>query len=445
MRTLTLRLLFWIVAALLLVPGVVGAQDTATAPAAAPAATAPAAPVFKPEELDQLLAPIALYPDDLLAQVLMASTYPLEIVQAERWAKDPKNAALKGDKLAAALQNQTWDPSVKSLVPFPSVLEMMSQQLDWTQKLGDAVLAQQKDVLASVQRLRQKAQTADQLKTNEQQVVTTQPPAEAGGSQTIIIQPANPQVVYVPAYNPTVVYGGWPYPAYPPYYYPPNPLYYPGQAFFSGMAFAAGAAVVGSLWGWGNCNWNGGNVNVNVNNWNNINRNNIRNGRASQLPANGNNWRHDPGHRGGVAYRDAGTRQQYLGQRGNPSVNSRDFRGYGNQGANRGQLGSGGIGSNQRPGQTVGQGGGNNRGQGNLGQGNLGQNNRGQGGLQGGNRTQQRPGAGTNRGRQQYNAFGGLGSSGSNIKRQSNRGASSRAGSAQRWGGGNRGGRGGRR
>jgi hypothetical protein len=446
MRTNKLGLIFWTAAALLLAPERGLPKGAATAPATAPTATAPAAPapaapVFKPEELDQLLAPIALYPDDLLAQVLMASTYPLEIVQADRWAKDPKNKDLKGDALANALQNQTWDPSVKSLVPFPSVLAMMSQQLDWTQKLGDAVLAQQKDVMDSVQRLRQKAQAADQLKTNDKQVVTTEPPSEAGGSQTIIIQPANPQVVYVPSYNPTVVYGGWPYPSYPPYYYPPNPLYYPGQAFFSGMAFAAGAAVVGSLWGWGSCNWGGGNVNVNVNNWNNINRNNIRNGRATQLQANGNRWRHDPGHRGGVAYRDAGTRQQYLGNRANPSVNSRDFRGYGQGGAGLGNRGGAGsnLGNRGGAGSNLGNRGGagsnlGNRGGSNLGGGNRAtqlpsQGNRG-GNFQGGNRGGY---SGGNRGRQN-NAFGDFGNRGSSINRQANRGAASRAGS--RGGGG---------
>src|SRR5215469_3760293 len=444
MRTNKLGFIFWTAAALLLAPAAGHAQGAATAPATAPAATppaatapaaAPAAPVFKPEELDQLLAPVALYPDDLLAQVLMASTYPLEIVQADRWAKDPKNKDLKGDALANALQNQTWDPSVKSLVPFPSVLDMMSQQLDWTQKLGDAMLAQQKDVMESVQRLRQKAQAADQLKSNEQQTVTTQPPAESGGSQTIIIQPTNPQVVYVPAYNPTVVYGGWPYPAYPPYYYPPNPYYYPGQAFFSGMAFAAGVAVVGGLWGCCNSNWGGNNVNVNVNNWNNINRTNIRNGRATTLPANGNNWRHNPTHRGGVAYRDAGTRQQYLGNRGNPSVNSRDFRGYGNQagnglGANRGNQG---LGNNNRGNQGVGNNnrGGSNLGNNNRGGSNLGNNNRGGSTVGGGNRANQLPaqnrGGQANRGgssanRGNNNAFGDFGSRGSSVNRQANRG-----------------------
>ena len=464
MRTNKLGFIFWTAAALLLAPAQGWPQGAATAPATAPAANppaatapaaAPAAPVFKPEELDQLLAPIALYPDDLLAQVLMASTYPLEIVQADRWVKDPKNKDLKGDALANALQNQTWDPSVKTLVPFPSVLDMMSQQLDWTQKLGDAMLAQQKDVMDSVQRLRQKAQAADQLKTTEQQTVTTQPPAESGGSQTIIIQPTNPQVVYVPTYNPTVVYGSWPYPSYPPYYYPPNPLYYPGQAFFSGMAFAAGAAVVGGLWGCCNTNWGGGNVNVNVNNWNNINRNNIRNGRATTLPANRSNWSHNPSHRGGVAYRDAGTRQQYLGNRANPSVNSQDFRGrgQGNQGLgnNRGNQGLGNNRGNQGLGNNRGGAGGsnlgNNRGGSNLGNNrggsNLG-NNRGGSNLGGGNRagqlpSQNRGGAGNRggySGNRGNNAFGDFGSRGSSVNRQANRGFQSRSGS--RGGGGGR-------
>jgi hypothetical protein len=191
------------------------------------------------------------------------------------------------------------------------------------------------------------------------------------------------------------------------------------------MAFAAGVAVVGSLWGWGSCNWGGGDVNVNVNRYNNINRNNIQRGRASTLPANSNRWRHDPSHRGGAAYRDAGTRQQYLGQRGTPSINSRDFRGY-----------SGGQGG------TLGQGGGVSRGQGSLGQGSIGQGSRGQGSLQGGASSRQRPGAGAGSGNRggQYNAFGDFGSRGSTINRQANRGAGSRQGSMQRWAGGSRGG-----
>jgi Protein of unknown function (DUF3300) len=394
-------------------------QTTAT-----PQATTQAAPVFKNEELDQILAPVALFPDDLLAQVLMASTYPLEIVQADRWVKEPANANLKGDQLASGLENRPWDPSVKSIVPFPQVLDMMSKQLDWTQKLGDAVLAQQKDVMDSIQRLRHKAQAADTLKSNEQQVVTTEP-----STQTIIIQPANPEVVYVPSYNPTVVYGGWPYPSYPPYYYP-SP-YYPGQALLTGMAFATGVAVVGSLWGWGDCNWGGGNVNVNVNNYNNINRNNIKNGRASTLPANSNRWNHDPKHRGGVAYRDAASRQQFLGQRGTPSAGAKDFRGFsGGQGAGS-QFGQRG-GANQLP--AGGQ-----RGQGGL-PGGAGQGVRSGQGQFGG------AGAGSF-GRQQNNAFGDFGSRGSTVRGQSVRGQSSRQGSTRQFGagGGGRGGGGRRR
>jgi len=164
---------------------------------------------FKQEELDQLLAPIALYPDSLVAQILMASTYPLEVVEAARWAK--ANQDLKGDSLTSALEKEDWDPSVKSLVNFPQVLGMMNEKLDWTQKLGDAFLAQQKDVMDTVQKLRQKAQAQGNLKSSEEQKVVVEKE-----TKTIIIESANPQVVYVPTYNPTVVYGVWPYPAYPP-------------------------------------------------------------------------------------------------------------------------------------------------------------------------------------------------------------------------------------
>jgi len=220
--------------------------------------------VFSTAEIDQMVAPIALYPDQLLAQVFMASTYPLEIVLAERWVSDPANANLKGDQLATALEPQTWDPSVKSLVPFPPVLKMMSDQVDWTQRLGDAFLAQRKDLMDSVQRLRRQAQAAGTLKDTEQQKIVIEqasyqpapapapavqeaaPPASAPPVQsaappqeTIIIQPTNPQTVYVPSYNPSTAYGAWPYPQYPPSYYP-YPSYYPiGAGLVSGMAFAA--------------------------------------------------------------------------------------------------------------------------------------------------------------------------------------------------------------
>ncbi len=192
---------------------------------------------FKQEELDQMLAPIALYPDDLLSQVLMASTYPLEIVQAARWAKE--NKALKGDQLAAALEKQAWDPSVKSLVNFPDVLAMMNDKLDLTVKLGDAFLASQKDVMDTVQKLRAKAQASGNLKTTNEQVVNKE-------QEVIIIESASPQVVYVPAYNPVVVYGTWWWPAYPPYsYYPPSYVYPPRYGFAAGVA--AGTEVVSLL------------------------------------------------------------------------------------------------------------------------------------------------------------------------------------------------------
>ncbi len=298
-------------AALLLAPGLVLAQ-TDQGGAANP---------FKPEELDQLVAPIALYPDPLVAQILMASTYPLEIVQAARFAK--ANANLKGDQLNEALKKQTWDDSVKSLVSFPQVLTMMNEKLDWTQNLGDAFLGGEKDVMDAIQRLRAKAQAAGNLKSTAEQTVTTEPapappPGQTSPPQIIYIQPANPQVVYVPTYNPTVVYGPWPYPAYPPYaYYPPG--YVAGTALLSfGIGMAAGAAI------WGNCNWGHGDVDVNVNNYNNytknVNTGDIANKRAEQYQGNRGQggrgqgqgqWQHNPEHRKGAQYRDASTQQRF--------------------------------------------------------------------------------------------------------------------------------------
>ena len=273
-------------------------------------------PVFKQEELDQMLAPIALYPDSLLAQIFMASTYPLEVVQADRWAK--QNTTLKGDGLTAALEKQPWDPSVKSLANFPQVLTMMSEKLDWTQKLGDAFLAQQKDVMATVQTLRKKAVEAGNLKTtSEQQVIVEK--------ETIIIQPASPQVVYVPTYNPTVVYGAWPYPAYPPApYYPPG--YSAGTVL---LAFGAGVAV-GAAWGyaWGGCNWHGGDVDVDINRNTNINNNINRGNYAKQYQGGQGNWQHNPEHRKGVSYRDQATGQKFNRASTNDAVQSREnFRG----------------------------------------------------------------------------------------------------------------------
>ena len=238
---------------------------------------------FNTEQLDALVASIALYPDDLLTQLLMASTFPLEVVTAARWVEDPAHKSLSGDALAKALEAEPWDPSVKSLVPFPVVLATMNGNLTWLQQLGYAFATQQADVFAAVQRLRRLAQANDKLQSSPQQVVSTQhvtvEPA-AGSSQppaqqeVIVIQPAQSNTVYVPSYNPTTVYGSsWPYPSYPPYYAAPPPGYYFGTALATGLVFAAGVAVVGGLWGWASPGWGGGYANVNVNQYNNINTN----------------------------------------------------------------------------------------------------------------------------------------------------------------------------
>jgi hypothetical protein len=272
--------------------------------------------IFKQEELDQMLAPIALYPDALLAQVLMASTYPLEVVQADRWAQ--QNKELKDDALAEALENQEWDPSVKSLVQFPDVLAMMGEKLDWTQKLGDAFLSQEEDVTKTVQNLRKKADEAGNLKTTQEQVVKVE-------KEVIIIESASPQVVYVPVYNPTVVYGTWWYPHYPPYYY--YPPYYPRPALYG---FATGVAI-GVAWGyaWGHWNWHGrGGVNVNINQNININRNINRDRYKRDYGGRDGKWQHKPEHRKGVSYRDQKTAKQYNRAGSKDAVRSREnFRG----------------------------------------------------------------------------------------------------------------------
>ncbi len=288
------------------------AQTTPAPAASPPPGAAPAqagAKTFSQEQLDQLLAPVALYPDGLLAQVLMAATYPIEVVTAERWVK--ANAGLKDQALQDALEKQPWDASVKSLAAFPTVLTMMSEKLDWTQQLGDAFLAQQQDVAATVQNLRAKASKEGNLQTTKEQKVVT----ETVESKTIIkIEPANPQVVYVPTYNPTVVYGTWWYPAYPPYYYYP-PGYVAAGAAWGFVAGVTAAAI------WGNWNWGGGNVDIDVNRYNNFNRTNIQNNAQNR------NWNHDASHRGAVPYKDQRVAQQY--NRGaSPGAANRDaYRG----------------------------------------------------------------------------------------------------------------------
>jgi len=299
-------------------PAAAPAATTATTPPAAPAAAAPDR-VFGPEQLEQMVAPIALYPDPLLAQVLMAATYPGEVADAVAWSKaHPKST---GDAAVKEVASTPWDASVQSLVAFPQVLATLGQDPAWGQQLGDAFLAQPEDVMAAVQRLRGKAQAAGNLASNQYQQVTVQaadagaaPAPVAGGdgggsvegvaapAQTIVIEPADPAVVYVPSYNPTTVYGAWSYPSYPPAYYPPSPGYYAGSALAAGLAFGVGVAITDSLWG--GFDWGHDDVDIDVNRYNNINVN-------RRMDVNNNTWRHDPVHRNGVPYRDHNSREQY--------------------------------------------------------------------------------------------------------------------------------------
>lgn len=253
-------------------------------------------------QLDQLAAPVALYPDALLSQVLMAATYPADVAAAAQWSK--ANPSLSGDAATKAVASQSWDPSVQSLAAFPSVLDMMGRQPQWVQSIGDAFLAQPNDVMDSVQRLRVQAHNAGTLKMTEQQKVVTQ---SSGGTTVVQIEPANPQVVYVPTYNPTTVYGTWAYPAYPPAYYPP-----PGSAFatamVAGIGFGLGVAAVDAMWG--GFNWHDHDVNINVNRYNNINVNQRLDVNRANV-----NWQHNPAHRGNVPYNNAAVRGRYDQQR----------------------------------------------------------------------------------------------------------------------------------
>ena len=334
MTTIALRL--FTIAFLLWMPHAAMAQSPEPQQPGAAAAPAQGDQLLKPEQLDALVAPIALYPDTLLAEILMASTYPLEVVEADRWAQANKN--LQGDALKAAVDKQSWDDSIKSLVATPSVLVMMSSKLDWTQALGNAVLAQQPDVMDAVQRLRAKAQANNKLISTPQQTVTTE---QQDGQQAIVIAPTEPDTIYVPYYDPSVVFGPWPYPDYPPYYWP-APGYIAGGIIATGIAFGAGYALGrwvsgGYRWG-GGLNW--GNRNININRSVNVNNINVRN----------NNWTHNPVHRQGVRYTNANVAQKFGGNRnvGGASQTRMDFRGSNGQqvlkpgtgaGGNRGNLG----------------------------------------------------------------------------------------------------------
>jgi hypothetical protein len=282
------------------------AQEPAAAPsdqAAPQAPQPPAAQQFAPGQLDQMLAPIALYPDDLLGQVLMAAGYPLEVVEADRWLKDPANAALTGDQLAAALDQQSWDPSVKSLVAFPQVLNMLDGQLDWTESLGEAFINDPNAVMDAVQGLRRQAETAGKLRTNAQVVVTDQ-------DGQITIEPANTQTVYVPDYEPSVVYGDWPYPDWPPYDFPD----YWDDCTFDDFGYCwFGEPLILPLWGWYHWDWRHHHIDINRDRFTRLN------GGHPPIGA-GDTWEHDPAHRGNVPYQSPAARERFGGASNHPGA-----------------------------------------------------------------------------------------------------------------------------
>jgi hypothetical protein len=414
--SLALRIAVLAVASSLALEPIAFGQQPAS-PGAAPPASGAAPPAtgdkktFTQQDLDELMAPIALYPDALMAQILMASTYPLEVVEAARWSK--ANPNVKDKALEDAMQKQTWDPSVKALTSVPQVLTMMNEKIDWTQKLGDAFLAQQADLLKTAQSLRKKAEAAGNLKSDDKLTVTK---TTEENVQVIKIEQPNPQVVYVPTYNPSTIYGPWWYAAPPPYYYYP-PGYVAGSAFWFATGVAVGAAI------WGNIGWGGNNVNINVNKYNNFNKTNISNG----------NWNHNADHRGGVGYRDNATANKYNRGGDRQAAQSRDqFRGRAEQGRSelssmdKGQLNSRVDSANRQSGNL---GGGDRAGASQrASSGNFGGGERG-----GGGGASSRGGGGGGGG-----GFSGAGGGGASARAASSRGGMSRGGGGGGRGGGRR-------
>jgi hypothetical protein len=301
-----------------------------------PASPTPQQQLLDVAQLDQLVAPIALYPDSLLAQVLMASTYPLEVVQADRFAK--ANKKLKGDQLKEALAKQDWDASVKELVSTPTVLAMMSDKLDWTQTLGDAVLAQQADVMDAVQRLRAKAQANDKLETTKQQTVTVR---QEANQQVIEIEPASPDTVYVPYYDPAVVYGEWSYPEYPPYYYPPPAGYIVGGAIATGLAWGTAYAIGREIWD--DIDWDRGDINVDIDRNIDIDRN-------VNIDRDFKKWEHNSYHRRGVKYDNDAVRNKFAKADTRPTDRKLDYRGRSGEQVLKPGKGDGRPGGADRPG-----------------------------------------------------------------------------------------------
>jgi uncharacterized protein DUF3300 len=470
-----------VLCALLLVPGEL-LWPAQSQPTAAAAKTTVAK--ISPDQLDSLVAPIALYPDPLLAQTLAASTYPLEIIQLQQWLLKNKN--LKDKALADAVAKESWDPSIQALAALPDVVKRLADDIQWTTDLGNAFLAQQNDVMDAVQRMRKKAQDKGNLKTTDQQTVETK---VIENKSVIVVEQAKPEVIYVPSYDPVVVYGPPVYP-YPPIYYPTG-YYVAGMALSFGVGVMMGAFWSGG-WGWG-CGWGGNNVYINNNNNFNRNTNVNRGNRASTLPARGggnrggiggaggvggvggvggaggvggvggaggvggvggaggiggvggvggnrpstlpaggnrSNWQHNPQHRGGAPYRDRATADRFGGTTRGDSLSNRQANArqqIGRQGGNLASSRGGGAGISNR-----------------AGGGGIGNRPSGGGADRIGSRDLSRSGGGNR------DAFGGgsRGYNGSSARASGNRGASSMGsggGGFSRGGGGFSRGGGGRR
>jgi hypothetical protein len=276
----------------------VGAAYAQSEEAAAAAPYSVAQGAYTEEDLDQMLAPVALYPDELLSQVLMAATYPLEVVQAARWSRAHPEA--QGEDAVAAVDGEDWDPSVKSLTAFPNVLGMMSEQLDWTQRLGEAFLAQETDVTRSVQKLRRAAYDEGNLASSDEMVVSRD-------GTDIALDSPSPESMYVPYYDPRQVYGTWWWPNAAPVYWAPWPGYYVG-----GYGFAWSVPiVVGSNFFFGDFDWRRHHVRLNDT------RPFYFHGRNHRpIAVRNHEWRHDPHHRRDVPYRNPLVRRDFA----NPSA-----------------------------------------------------------------------------------------------------------------------------
>ena len=297
------------------------------APQEAAAGSAQETVKIPPEQLDSLVAPIALFPDPLLAQTLAASTYPLELVQLQQWLA--KNKDLNEKKLVEKVSKEDWDPSIQAMAPLPDVVKRLADDIQWTTDLGNAFLAQQSDVMDAIQRMRQKAQTKGTLAPSAQQKIETR---TVESKQVIVIEQADPEVVYVPSYDPLYAYGDPFYP-YPPIYYPPYAAAYGAIAF--GVGIAIGAAWGGG-WGWG-CGWGGGDLDINHNN--NFNRNtNINRGDRTNIGGGDRGkWQHRPEHRGGAPYGDRATANKFGGSARGDSLSNRQSKArdsVGRQGGN---------------------------------------------------------------------------------------------------------------